>query len=409
MDARGGFRLLWFAATASALGDGVRWIALPLLAVRQSTDPGTVSLITAAEQAPWLLFGLLAGVLVDRYDRRRVIWLNNLARAALMAAFTLAVAGGAATIPVIAALGFLLTCGEAIGGAAESALIPALVPAEHRPAANGRLQAGILVTDTLVGSPVGALLFTVAAVAPFALDTGTFLAAVVFIALIPGRYQPVARGAGSRRMLTEIGEGIRFLWRHRLLRLLCTVNAVNNTVYMGLIAILVLYTRTVLHLDATGYGLLVAAFAVGGIGGGLAAGRLATVLGTRACLVGGTVAFAVCAAVLAVTGRALVAGGVIALFGAASAVTGAVSAALRQTAVPDRLLGRVTSAFRLVGFGAGPLGALAAGAVAHLSGLRAPFLAAAVISLVMVVPLAFLQPNPARPRPLESAGARSVP
>src|SRR5436309_5431411 len=170
-----GFRLLWLAATASALGNGVRWIALPLLAVRQTTDPGAISLVTVAEEAPWVLFGLLAGVLADRYDRRRVLVAGNLARAGLMVAFTLAVAGGVATIPVIAALGFLLTCGEAVAGAAETALIPALVPAGRRPAANGRLQAGILVTDTLVGSPVGALLFTLAAVAPFALDAGTFL------------------------------------------------------------------------------------------------------------------------------------------------------------------------------------------------------------------------------------------
>src|SRR5436305_1136035 len=251
-----GFRLLWLAATASALGNGVRWIALPLLAVRQTTDPGAVSLVTVAEEAPWVLFGLLAGILADRYDRRRVLGAGNLARAGLMVAFTLAVAGGGATIPVI--------------------------------------------------------------------------------------------------------------------------------------AMLVLYTRQVLHLDATGYGLLVATFAVGGIGGGLAAGRLAAVVGTRACLVGGVVGFAACAGVLAATGRPLVAGGAIALFGAASAVTGAVGAALRQTAVPDRLLGRVTSAFRLVGFGAGPLGALAAGAVAHGYGLRAPFLGAALISLAMVVPTAFV-------------------
>src|SRR5205814_7540030 len=142
-----------------------------------------------------------------------------------------------------------------------------------------RLQAGILVTDTLVGSPVGALLFTLAAVAPFALDAGTFLAAALLVALLPGRYHPVEPAPRGRRVAAEIGEGIRFLWHHRPLRLLCAVNAVNNTVYTGLIAILVLYTRQVLHLDATGYGLLVATFAVGGIGGGLAAGRPGAVVG----------------------------------------------------------------------------------------------------------------------------------
>jgi MFS family permease len=376
--------VLWLAATTSALGDGVRWIALPLLAVRQSSDPGTVSLITAAEQAPWLLFGLFAGVLADRYDRRRVIWVNDVGRAVLMAAFAVAVAAGVATIAVIAALGFLLTCGEAVSGAATTGLIPALVPADRRAAANGRLEAGVLVTDTLIGSPLGGLLFTVAAIAPFALDAATFLLAAGLVALLPGRYRPAEPAAGSRRMVAEIGEGIRFLRRHRLLRLLCGLSAVNSTVYTGLIAILVLYAGRILHLNGTGYGLLVATFAVGGIAGGLAAGRLAAALGTRVCLVGAIAGYAVCAGALAVTGSVVLAGGAIALFGAAAAVSGAVGATVRQTVVPDRLLGRVTSAFRLVNFGAGPLGALAAGALAHAYGLRAPFVAAAAVTLVML-------------------------
>ena len=383
MKSSRGFTLLWLAATTSALGDGVRWIALPLLAVRVSTDPGTVALVTAAEQAPWLLFGLFAGVLADRYDRRRVIWWTDLGRAALAAGFAVAVVCGAATIALIAAVGFLLTCGETVSAAATGGLVPALVPAPHRPAANGRLQAGVLVTDTLIGSPLGAVLFTVAAGLPFAVDAVTFLAAAVLIALVPGRYRPVE--PATRRVRSEIAEGVRFLWSHRLLRLLCGLAAVNAVIFTGLVAVLVLYATEVMHLSPTGYGLLVATFAVGGIGGGLAAGRLASRLGTRACLVGAVTVYALCAAGLGVAGNVLVAGAAIAVFGAASAVSGAVTASVRQTAVPDRLLGRVTGAFRLVNFGAGPLGAVGAGALAQVAGLRAPFLAAAGITVVMAI------------------------
>jgi MFS family permease len=378
-----GFTVLWLAATTSALGDGVRWIALPLLAVQLSTDPGTVALITAAEQAPWLLFGLFAGVLADRYDRRRVIWWTDLGRGLLAGGFAVAVVCDAATIALIATLGFLLTCGETINGAATNGLVPALVPAPQRPAANGRLQAGVLVTDTLVGSPLGAVLFTVAAVAPFVLDAATFFAAAGLITLVPGRYRPAE--PATRRVRTEIAEGVRFLWSHRLLRLLCGLAAVNAVVFTGLVAILVLYATEVLHLSPTGYGLLVATFAVGGIAGGLAAGRLASAFGTRACLVGAVTVYALCAGALGLSGNVLVAGVAIAVFGAASAASGAVTASVRQTVVPDPLLGRVTSAFRLVNYGAGPLGALGAGALAHVAGLRAPFLAAAGITLVMVV------------------------
>src|SRR5581483_1234787 len=174
MIASSGFRMLWLAATISALGNGMRWVALPLLAVRRSADPWTISLITAAEQAPWLLVGLLAGALADRYDRRRLAGWSDLSRAALMTAFTVAVALNATPIVVIALLGFLLTCGEALASAAVSALIPALVPPAARPAANGQLQAGTQVTDSLIGTPAGAVLFGALAIAPFALDAATF-------------------------------------------------------------------------------------------------------------------------------------------------------------------------------------------------------------------------------------------
>src|SRR5256885_7078970 len=124
-----GFTLLWLAATTSALGDGVRWIALPLLAVRVSTDPGTVALVTAAEQAPWLLFGLFAGVLADRYDRRRGIWWTDLGRAALAAGVAVAGVCGAATIARLAAVGFLLSCRESVTAAASRGPVPAPVTA----------------------------------------------------------------------------------------------------------------------------------------------------------------------------------------------------------------------------------------------------------------------------------------
>src|SRR5262245_25122852 len=130
-----GFRLLWLAATTSALGNGMRWVALPLLAVRHSTDPWTISLITAGEPAPWLLVGLFAGALADRYDRRRLAGWSDLGRAALMAAFSVAVALDATPIVAIALLAFLLSCGEALASAAVAGLVPALVPPAARPSA----------------------------------------------------------------------------------------------------------------------------------------------------------------------------------------------------------------------------------------------------------------------------------
>ncbi|HWS39631.1 MAG TPA: MFS transporter [Actinoplanes sp.] len=372
-----GFPLLWLAATTSALGNGMRWVALPLLAVRETTDPWTISLVTAAEQAPWLIFGLAAGAVADRYDRRRLALWSDLLRALVMAAFTVAVVAGATPIAVIIVLGFLLTCGETVTSASMAAVIPQLVPPAGRPAANGRLQAGIQVTDSLIGSLAGAALFGLAAAAPFALDALTFAVSALCLGLLRVP-QPVVTGR------TGWTEGVRFVWNSRLLRGLCLLQAVLNTAFAGVLAIFVLFTGQVLGLDATGFGLLVAVFAVGGIGGGLLAGRLAARYGTRRCLLIASTGSALSIALVGVAQTPVQAGAAGFLLGAAYTVAGALTAALRQNLAPDALAGRVTSAFRLAGFGAGLIGALAAGALASAWGLRAPFVATGVLVVAAI-------------------------
>lgn len=108
------FRLLWTSVTVSSLGDGMRFVALPLLAARISGDPRDLALVTVAEQLPWLLFSLPAGALADRVDRRRLLWTVDACRAVLVAGFAAAVAFGVVGILLIALVGFLLGCGQTL-------------------------------------------------------------------------------------------------------------------------------------------------------------------------------------------------------------------------------------------------------------------------------------------------------
>ncbi|MGA8113809.1 MAG: MFS transporter, partial [Actinocatenispora sp.] len=340
------FPLLWAASTVSALGDGVRWIALPLLAASASGDPRTISLVTVAEQLPWLLFALVAGALADRFDRRRTLWAVDAVRAVLMTGFAVLVATGTAPLPVVLAVAFALSAAGTLHDSAAGAYVPALVEPARRSAANSRMQAGVLVADTLVGSPLGATLFAVAAALPFGLDAVSFVVAAALVWLIPARAAPVptavslvgsvpagpvattrtpagplpvapvpvrapdaspvpgpgggagpvgvpavsgaagdpVRGPTPQRpgtLRADVLEGVRFLLGHRLLRRLCWLGATVNLTTTAAVAILVLYATRVLHLDKLGYGLLVASFAVGGVGGALVVGRLARAVGER--------------------------------------------------------------------------------------------------------------------------------
>ncbi|WP_433204040.1 MFS transporter [Dactylosporangium sp. CS-047395] len=382
------FRLLWLAAVTSALGNGMRWVALPLLAAGQTGDPWTVSLVTAAEQLPWLLFGLFAGVLADRLDRRRLAIAGDLGRAAVMVLFTAAVACGFAPIAVIAALGFVLTCGDTVASAALAGLLPAVVPADQRATANGRLAAGVQVTDTLIGSTAGAALFGAAAIAPFAVDAATFLASAACLALLrlpanasPAAASPVEARPAAARVRRDLTEGVRLMWAEPAVRGLCLLQAVISIAYAGILAVLVLFATRGLGLGPAGFGLLVAVFAVGGVAGGVGAGRLAARFGLRRCLLVAVAVTALCVAALGLAGGVVVALAAAALLGAGSTVADAIGATMRQRLVPDAYLGRVTNAFRIVGLGAAPAGALGAGALAHAYGLRTPFLAGAVLVL----------------------------
>ncbi|WP_377268536.1 MFS transporter [Peterkaempfera sp. SMS 1(5)a] len=411
------FRMVWASATLSAIGDGMRFVALPLLAARLSGDPRDIALVFLAEQAPWLLLSLPAGALADRLDRRQLLWRVDAARAVVAALPAVLVVLNAPSIPLLAATGFLLGAGEVLHGGAWAGLVPALVPREERPRANAAIQAGMLVGDTLLGTPVGAVLFTVAAAGPFVVDTASFAVAALLMALVPGDFRPRAASAGTTagvpapagagNLRREAVEGVRQLWHRPLLRRLCLVAAVSNLVLSGLIAVLVLFARDQLGLDGTGYGLLVASFAVGGLGGAGLAPRLVAGLGAGRVLRLVMPVAAVLAGALGVTSSGVVAGSLIAAYGAAATVWNITAVSVRQSIVPAELLGRVGTAYQTVTLGAGAVGAAASGALAHVSGLRAPFLLGALL-LVAAAGAALRIPAEVRPEAEADAEAEAV-
>jgi MFS family permease len=371
----------------------MRFVALPLLAVRITGDPRQLGLVATAEQLPWMLLSLPAGALADRVDRRRLLVAVDTARTVLAAAFAVAVALGAATVPLLAAVGFLLGCGQTLYNAGWSGVVPGLVEPADRPRANGRLQAGAMVADSLVGSSLGTALFAVVAVLPFAVDSVSFALAALLVLLLPGglprRDGPSAVPPvrpGLRGLLAETGEGVRRLAGHRLLRTLCLTAATGNLVMAGVTAVLVLYTRQVLHLGPVGYGLLVGAFAIGGTAGSLGAPRLVGRLGNSRTLVVTLVGSGLALGAAGLTTDWRWAGAAVVCYGALTLAWGITSVSIRQELVPERLLGRVSMAYQMVANGCMALGAALAGLVAHAWGLRAPMLCGAAV-LLLITPL----------------------
>jgi MFS family permease len=371
------YHKLWTASAVSTLGDGVGLTALPLLAAELSRDPLQVSLVSFAGWLPWLLFGLVSGALVDRWDRRTTMWRVDAFRFGVAGVLGLVVLAGWASIPLLAALGFLLGIGQTLFDNAAQSLIPAIVSRDPRrlERANSQLYGAQTVCQNFVGPPAGGFLFGVANSVPFLVDAVSFLASSTLIAAIGGRFAP-ERPAGAARpsLRAEIAEGLRWLWAHRLLRALAVLVALMNLSLIAGKAILVLFAQEVLGLPSVGYGLLMTAFAVGGLLGSVLASRVGRLLGTGTLLVTMALVDAAAGLGFGLVGNAWLGGALLVVSSTAGMILNIVGVSLRQSLVPDHLIGRVVAAYRTLGYGAIPLGSLLGGVLGRTLGLRAPYL-----------------------------------
>ncbi|WIM93763.1 MFS transporter [Actinoplanes oblitus] len=384
-----GFARLWTASAVSNLGDGVTMVAGPLLLAGITDDPALIAGGAFAGQLPWLLFALISGAFVDRLDRRRLVVTVNLLRGAVLAALAAAIATGHVTVPLVYLASFLLGVGETLADTAYGALLPAVVAPDHLERANARLTATFTVANQFAAKPFGAWLYGVAAALPFGLDAASFVAAAVLIAGLPAVGVPETPAA-KRDLRADIAEGLRWLWRHRLLRTLAAAMGVANIAFCAAFATFVLYAGDRLGLSAVGYGFLLTMFAVGGLAGTAVASRLSRRFGTGTVLRAGLIVEIVTHLTLAITTNPLVAGGIIVLFGVHTTVWGVLVATIRQRAVPDPLRGRVGSVHALLETGGAAVGWLLGAVFSRLFGLTMPFwiAACAMVAVAAWRPLA---------------------
>jgi MFS family permease len=372
------FWRFWAASTISNLGDGVRLVALPLLAVRLTDDPLVVSGILALAFLPWVVVGSISGAIVDRVDRRRLIILVQVCRAVVALAFAAAVSIGSVAIWMLYVTAFAIAVGETLVDSAAQAAVPQLVPSTQLERANGRVMAGQLMTNEIVGAPIGGILFALGAAVPFLLDGGTYLLGAVLLTTVRADLRPRDSSSPSTKMRVDVVEGLRYVWEHPILRSLALMVAVANLGLGAQGAIFVLFAVQVIGVSEAGFGLLIGLGAVGGVLGAWGSDRLVLRIGRTRALFAVTVGLA--AGLLLLGSARNWTGTVIALaavIGTASSFS-VIGQSLRQALAPRELLGRVITGFRLIGMAAVPVGATLAGLLARSAGLRAPLFAASL-------------------------------
>jgi MFS family permease len=377
----GSFWRFWSATTLSALGDGFTFVALPLLAARLTREPSRIALVEGAEYTAWLAFGLVAGTLADRWERRRIMAVTDLVRIGLFGLFAGLVAAEQATLATVVALAFCAGSLGILNQNSSSAFLPVLVRRDQLEPANAWLQAGLVVPTAFVGPALGGLLFVAAAPLPFAVDAVSYLVSAVLVLSIRAGNRPVDT-AGTAGLLAQMGEGLRWLWGSSVLRVLCLLLAVVNGTFAAVSGTLVLYAQDVLDLSERGYGLLLSVIAVGTVVGSAMAKLANRILGPARIVPLLMLTQGLAMLAIAATGSLAVA--VVGFFvgGLASGLWNIATISLRQRIVPDRLLGRVTSAYRMVGLGAMPLGAVSGGLLASAYGLSTPLVVGGSLSLL---------------------------
>ena len=375
------FWWLWTASATSNLGDGIRLTALPLLAAAITTNPTAVAGVMAATYLPWLLFGAVGGAIADRSDRRRLIIAVQVSRAACAGVFAVSVAVGGSSLLGLYAVAVCISLGEVVVDGALQAVIPLVTPRDRLDAANGRMGAAQLLADEVLGGPVGALLFAFAAALPFAVDAVTFgLGALAFTQVRAP--QVAGRPSSSSSLLHDVSEGVRWLSRHRLLRAFAVSMAVTNLGYAAGSSMLVLLVTDTFGASGIAFGWLISAAAAGGFVGTLLAERVARRTGRgRAMGITLTTGAALFAAVAAAP-TIWVAAAAWTLITLSTGMFNVLGRSLRQTIVPDRMMGRVMGAFRVLAYGTVPLGAIGGGIIATALGIRAAFAAGFVINLM---------------------------
>lgn len=404
-----GFGRLWTASTVSTVGDGISFTAGPLLAATITRDPLQIGLVGAASFLPWLLVGLVSGAVADRSDRRRLMWTVDLGRGLVLALLAAAILAGWASIPLLAAGAFLLGVGQTLFDSAAQAAIPTIVgrDPEQLATANGRLLGAQTVGQQFVGPPVGGALFSVAAWLPYAADAVSFVGSSALVASIRGTFT-IDRDGPRTSLRADIAEGLRWLVRHRLLRSLAVLIAMINLVFMGTETVLVLVAQDRLGLGEIGFGVLLTAVALGSVVGSLVAARVARLVGEGRAYVISVVLLALVIATPAWTTSPWVAGAALAVVGFSVTIGNVILQTLRQAVTPAGLLGRVVSAFRLIGMGTIPVGALLGGVLGRID-LRVPYVAGAVVFGLCAVGAAVLLRGDAIGRARAEADALSVP
>ena len=386
----GPFLRLWTGQTASSVGSQLGRLAIPVLAVSvlHATE-FQVGLLTAVETAAFLLIGLPAGAWVDRWLKRRVMLIADLARAIVLASVPIMFFAGVLTIWQLMVVGAIVGVASVFFDVAYQSYLPVLVDLKQLGEGNSKLETTGQLARVTGPALAGALLAIVRPAVLIGLDAVTFL--LSFVALSTIRDHEVPKPIADRRpLVTEIKEGLMFVVQEPLLRRIVLTTSTTNL--FGMIAMTMIPVLVLRQLDISPaiYGFGLSLGAIGGLLGAMFSARIATLIGEGTAIpVSGLLAG------VAIVGLALmpvfpnaavpIFVGSEFLYSFSVLVYNITQVTFRQRICPPRLLGRMNASIRFIVWGVMPIGAIASGLLSTAIGVELTIAIGAVGSVLACV------------------------
>lgn len=386
------FGRLWTAAAFSNLADGIGRTAVPLIATTLTRDPLAIAVIGALAFLPWLVFGLPAGMIVDRFDRRWIMAIANTLRGGVALWLAVLTVTGDISLWALWIGTLVFGLGETLFDNATNAVVPGLVTRAQLDRANGRMQAAQVTIDSFISQPIAGVLFAVSLALPLWIGSAGYLVPIALALLLPlsaARPLRSESDGGGRAPAVPAREAIAYLWSHRYLRTMVLFTSLVGSAFAFAQAATILYFLDEQGVPAAAIGFVTAGIGVGALVGALLAPTLVARLGRGWVMLGANI---VAAGAMILTGLApnvIVAIIAYALFAFAVSTWNVPWGALRQQIVPAHLFGRVLGIIRMLTWGMFPLATLLGGWVARVD-LRLPFLIGAVVVLTASIAAARL-------------------